>query len=153
MTVVKVVWKRGSKQGFAKKKSGRYPSGLIYWLTKWLGLMYNGTSRLFIDQEPLFLPLQMQYTGKKTNWKYQDVDDNDHLEDDDDHVDEDLEGIEAALGGNLASDRILRRAIQIQIRIPTRYRLSHHCYVAILVTFWPSSYFGNVQLFVSANVS
>ena len=96
--------------------------------------MYNGTSRLFIDQEPLFPPLQMQYTGKKTKWKYQDVDDNDHLEDDDDHVDEDLEGIEAALGGNLASDRILRRAIQIQIRIPTRYRLSHHCYVAILVT-------------------
>ena len=84
--------------------------------------MYNGTSRLFIDQEPLLLPLQMQYTGEKTKWNYQDVDDHDHLEDDDDHVDEDLEGIEAALGGNLASDRILRRAIQIQIRIPTRYR-------------------------------
>ena len=83
---------------------------------------------------------------EKTKREYQDVDDHDHLEDDDDHVDEDLEGIEAALGENLASDRILRRAIQIQIRIPTSYRPSHHYYVAILVTIWTKLVFWNCSV-------
>ena len=91
MTVVKLVRKRESKQGFEKKKSGRYPSGLIYWLTKWLGWCITEQVG-YLSTKSLFSFLYKYNILEKMKWKYQDVGDHDHLEDDDDHVDDDLEG-------------------------------------------------------------